>query len=140
MDSADKLRPRTIPHTRGVHVFFCSFIPCSPSPSQGLQLFHIFITQVQWGKVTRLTPLRSDKHATVLATLEVLLALHRAVVFSCRLVESDADPAADARNLGHWPDVRDCSSPVVSSREEANASRDRQAYTFVSSRTYGFIV
>jgi hypothetical protein len=101
--------------------------PLSPAV---LQLLHILVAQVENREVPRLTSLRPNKDATVVATLEVLLALDRAIVLARWLVQRDPDPIAYARNFGYEANIGDCTSSSIRAREEAHAAREGQSCTY----------
>lgn len=97
-----------------------------------LQLLQILISQIQGREVPRLAPLQPDKDTAISAALEVLLPLDRAVVLASRLVESDADPAAQAWDLGDCAYVGYCASAVVGFGEEADTGGYCEAWGLVS--------
>lgn len=95
------------------------FRRCSTS-----QLFHIFVAEVKSREVSSLASLRPNENTAIVAAFEVSLALDGAVVLACGLIEGDADPEADTRDLGHCTDVRHSASASVRFREEAYATRE----------------
>lgn len=91
-----------------------------------LQLLHILITQIQSREVPSLASLRPNEDAAIIATLKVSLALDRAIVFARGLVERNADPVANAGNLGYEANIGHRASSSIAFREEANAARECQ--------------
>lgn len=88
-----------------------------------LHLLHILVINIQWREIAGLASFRANKDAMVLATIKVPLPLDCAVIFPCGLVERNADPATQARDLRHGANVRYCSSSGIGLGKEANAGR-----------------
>jgi hypothetical protein len=110
-----------------------------PNPTV-LQLLHILVAQVKSWEVPRLTSLRPNKDATVVATLEVLLALDRAIVLARWLVQRDADPIAYTGNLRYKANIGDCASSSICLRKEAHAAREGQTCLYESVAAVKIIV
>lgn len=70
-----------------------------------LHLLEIFVTHVQRWEIPSFASLRAHKDAIVVAAFKVSLALDCAIILTCRLIQSDADPHTNAGNLWNQSNI-----------------------------------
>ena len=76
-------------------------------------LFHLLTEIVKDWEVSHFHSLRANEHSVLWGTMEVSLALHTAVILTGWLVETDAHPRAQPRDLWDSSHVRYSATPVV---------------------------
>jgi hypothetical protein len=91
-------------------------------PSTISQLLHILVAQVKLRKISSLASLRPNENTTVVATLEVSLALDGSVVLAGGLIERHPNPNSNTGDLGHRANIRYRASASIRFGEEANAT------------------
>jgi|SRR5690242_20209722 len=97
-----------------------------------LQFLQILIKLIENREVARLTALWLHKHTTVIATLEVALALHGSIILARWLVKRDADPSSYSWNLRDKTGVADCASSRIGCGEEAHSAANYKTWERVS--------
>lgn len=87
-----------------------------------LQFLQVLVKFIENREVARLTALWLHKHTTIVATLEVALALHGSIILARWLVKRDADPGSYSWDLRDKTSVADCASSRIGFGKEAHSA------------------